>query len=153
MNDEFSPDVNTKISKRESVSRLTRLIFGYKERLFIFIGVVFASALAYQAGVLQSSMYQSEPLVISLPAVAAPIVLEKEDVSKAPSLSSGLQRVVSEGKNMGLLKECVFVGSRNSNKYHLPTCAPAKRIKPENKVCFASKEDAEKRGYLAGCLK
>lgn len=153
MDNEFSPDTDAKISKRASLNSLKRRLFDYKERLFIFIGVIFASALAYQAGVLQSAMYQSEPLVISLPAVVDPIVLEKEVSSKAPSLSSGLQRVVSEGKDMGLLKECMFVGSRNSNKYHLPTCAPAKRIKPENKVCFASKEDAEKRGYLAGCLK
>lgn len=41
----------------------------------------------------------------------------------------------------------VYVGSRTSTKYHLPTCSGAKRIKEENKVWFKSKEEAESRGY------
>jgi len=48
--------------------------------------------------------------------------------------------------------ECVFVGSKNSNKYHLPSCQWAKRIKLENRVCFSNKEEAEKRGYVPGCI-
>jgi len=39
------------------------------------------------------------------------------------------------------------VGSINSDKYHLPYCSGAQRIKEENKVWFASKEDAESQGY------
>ena len=52
-------------------------------------------------------------------------------------------------------KKCVFMGSKNSNKYHLPTCRYAKAIKAENLVCFTSKEDAEKQGYQpdASCIK
>ena len=41
----------------------------------------------------------------------------------------------------------VYVGSRTSTKYHLPTCSGAKRIKEENRVWFKSKEEAESRGY------
>lgn len=40
-----------------------------------------------------------------------------------------------------------LVGSRNGTKYHLLWCAGAKQIKEENKVYFASKEEAEKAGY------
>jgi hypothetical protein len=43
-----------------------------------------------------------------------------------------------------------YVGSKNSNKYHLPDSAAAKRIKEENKVWFKSKEDAEAKGYEPG---
>ena len=41
-----------------------------------------------------------------------------------------------------------YVGSKNSDKYHLPWCPGAQRIKDENKVWFASKAAAEKAGYV-----
>jgi hypothetical protein len=41
-----------------------------------------------------------------------------------------------------------FVGSKSSDKYHLCTCRYAKKIKPDNIVCFSSKQDAESQGYV-----
>lgn len=40
-----------------------------------------------------------------------------------------------------------YVGSKNGTKFHLLTCPGAKQIKEENKVFFATKEDAQKAGY------
>lgn len=45
------------------------------------------------------------------------------------------------------LKIGKFVASKNSNKYHLPTCVGAKRIAEHNKIWFNSKEEAESLGY------
>lgn len=42
---------------------------------------------------------------------------------------------------------CQYVGSKNSDVYHLPDCPGAKRINEENKKCFSSKNEAEKAGY------
>lgn len=42
-----------------------------------------------------------------------------------------------------------FVGSKSSDKYHYCTCQYAKKIKPENIVCFSSVEDAKSKGYTA----
>jgi len=39
-----------------------------------------------------------------------------------------------------------FVGSRNSNKFYALDCRYAKRIKEENKVYFASREEGEEQG-------
>ncbi len=89
-------------------------------------------------------MLASPPLIISIP-VAENIVVPSTD-SVVPK-----QDTVSEEVKQNTM--CPLVGSRNSNKYHLTTCAVVKRIKAENRVCFSSKEDAEKRGYVAGCLK
>lgn len=44
-------------------------------------------------------------------------------------------------------EEVVYVASKNGTKYHLPWCAGAKQIKEENKITFASKEEAQKAGY------
>lgn len=45
-------------------------------------------------------------------------------------------------------QEVVFVGSRNSNKYHHPSCVWAKKIKPENLVTFNGKGEAVSAGYI-----
>lgn len=47
----------------------------------------------------------------------------------------------------GESKQAVFVGSRNSNKYHLPDCQWAKRIKKENEIWFKSEKEAQEKGY------
>lgn len=40
-----------------------------------------------------------------------------------------------------------YVGSSNSNKYHMPSCTWAKKINSSNLVEFTSVEDAESKGY------
>ena len=40
-----------------------------------------------------------------------------------------------------------LVGSKNGTKYHYPWCSGAQRIKEENKIRFASKEEATAKGY------
>lgn len=49
-------------------------------------------------------------------------------------------------------QDCQFVGSKNSDKYHSPTSGSAKRILPENIVCFGSEEEAEAEGYEEGTV-
>jgi hypothetical protein len=41
-----------------------------------------------------------------------------------------------------------YVGSKNSNKYHYPTCRAAQRIKPGNLVTFKSTQEAKAAGYV-----
>lgn len=41
----------------------------------------------------------------------------------------------------------VYMASKNGTKYYLPTCGTAKRVKEENRVWFATKEEAEAAGY------
>lgn len=40
-----------------------------------------------------------------------------------------------------------FVASRNGSSYHSPDCPGAKQIKEENKVWFASADEARRAGY------
>ena len=44
-------------------------------------------------------------------------------------------------------ENALYVASKSGEKYHLLTCPGAKQIKEENKIYFASKEDAMKNGY------
>ena len=55
----------------------------------------------------------------------------------------GSQPLPSATEDQGLL-----VGSKNSDKYHYPWCPGAVQMKEENKVWFATREEAESRGYV-----
>lgn len=50
--------------------------------------------------------------------------------------------------NASLTSGGLLVGSKNSDKYHYPWCSGALRIKDENKIWFASAEEAREAGYL-----
>ena len=41
-----------------------------------------------------------------------------------------------------------YIGSMNSDKYHLPSCEWARKIKPGNSVWFSSLEEARRAGYV-----
>jgi hypothetical protein len=123
----------------------------HQRNLLLLVGFVAVGALMFESGYLRGQTLQSAPLVISIPATSEPqtessildSVQSGGDTKPAAVLASGAQST----------EKCPLVGSRNSNKYHAATCAVVKRIKLENRVCFASKEEAEKRGYVVGCLK
>lgn len=42
----------------------------------------------------------------------------------------------------------LYVGSKNSDKYHRPSCEWAKKISPANEVWFSSAADARAKGYV-----
>ncbi len=44
-------------------------------------------------------------------------------------------------------QENALVGSTSSTKYHMPECRYAVKIRPENRIYFASAEEAENKGY------
>jgi len=127
------------------INDLKDWLISNQKNIFLLIGILVLGAISFESGFLKGKISQSAPLVISIPAIPDPALVSTN--SENPSTEA----VVIPEKQTGA--SCSLVGSRNSNKYHLITCAVAKRIKPENKVCFASKEDAEKRGYVAGCVK
>lgn len=41
-----------------------------------------------------------------------------------------------------------YVGTKKSNKYHLPSCHCANNIKPNNLVAFKSAKEAQAAGYV-----
>jgi len=50
---------------------------------------------------------------------------------------------------VGLSQESkVYVGSKNSTKYHYTWCKWAQKINPNNKVVFNSAQEAQAAGYI-----
>lgn len=55
---------------------------------------------------------------------------------------------VERGEGRPIIEEKgEFVASQNGARYHYPWCPGAQQIKEENKVWFATREDAEQAGY------
>ncbi len=138
---------------KERLFRVKQWLSERKDRIFLFFGLLAVGALSFGGGFIQGKGTETKPLLIEIPSAPEQGSGVRGQGSENPTrdLSSGV--VKSGTETASKQGQCAFVGSRNSDKYHLPSSSCAKRIKPENRVCFAAKEDAEKRGYKAGCLK
>lgn len=121
------------------------------EQMRIFIGVTLVAVLSFEVGVLSNFSHSAAPIVIEVSKGNEAAATGGPAPVDAVTTGTTTGSVVSQADVTKA--DCVFVGSRNSTLYHLPTCAVAKRIKAENRVCFASADDATKRGYKPGCIK
>lgn len=135
-----------------------------KAKLSLLVGLVLVGVLSFEAGLLLGKTGQGAPIVLTIPATSIPLLETAQNESTAlpsaekpigtPAETLGSVEPVAARVGAGATQtNCTFVGSKNSNKYHLASCAVAKRIKPENRVCFASEEEAKRRGYVPSCLK
>jgi hypothetical protein len=134
--------------------RISKWFVQEKGRLLLLLSFLLVGTLAFQAGFLNGSMIATKPLVIERPDISG---CPGGEVAGASSESTALESAESKTSPTSLatsdIMKCAFVGSKNSTLYHLPHCAVAKRIKPENIVCFTSEADAKDKGYKAGCIK
>ena len=111
--------------------------------LLVLVVLLLSCSLAFGLGILAGKDmaktqgkdgFWIEQLPEKVPAVAGP-------AAAVQALQTAPEPALPEPK--------VYVASKNGTKYYLPTCGTAKRIKEENRVWFASKEEAEATGYQA----
>lgn len=119
-----------------------------ERKTVLVIGFILVAVIAFEVGILKGQNWQQKPLVIEK--VPENQVLGAE--SLAQQCAPEAQKLASEGSQSpgstsDTPQDCSLLGSKNSDKYHLPTCQWAKRIKPENVVCFKDLEDAKSKGY------
>jgi hypothetical protein len=137
------------------LTRLGKFLKEQENRIILVVGLVLVSVASFAGGFLEGRSNQESPIVIEKP-------LERPKNAPSGDLEAKVNE--SEVKNEALTnsenyvnntkKECQFVGSKNSDKFHIPTCQWAKRIKPENVVCFESIEKAITQGRVKdGCIK
>lgn len=117
----------------------------YADKILLFLGLISVGIIGYEVGLTRGLSEKASPISIE--------VVEPKNAPKGEVSTAGTVLGESSASKQTIPTQCVFVGSKNSTLYHLPKCAAARRIKEENKRCFASKEDAESKGYRPGCLK
>lgn len=125
----------------------------HESKIILAVGLILVSVVSFETGILKGRELKENPIVIETsaqqPAVAENATAQKENPA---------QNSVPENEKSSLgesVQNCAFVGSKNSNKYHLPSCRWAKQIKPENIVCFKDENEAKSKGYLpdSNCIK
>ena len=69
------------------------------------------------------------------------------DASQGGGLETQVPAVTPSTQVGAVAAQGNFVASKSGKAYHLPWCPGAGRIKAENRVWFATKEEAEAAGY------
>lgn len=67
--------------------------------------------------------------------------------SDAPSEPTSVPQITETSLEASASAAGSYVASKNGKAYHLPWCSGAQRIKPENKIWFKTKEEAQSAGY------
>jgi hypothetical protein len=141
-------------------AKIKQFWLAHEVKIILAAGLILIAGVAFESGYLKGKTAVTNPIIIEKPAQGQNLSQESaqgggleaqksaQEAEKAVSGSTAPAKTSAAGGT-----SCAYVGSKNSNKYHLPTCQWAKNIKPENIVCFSSAEDAQSRGYQAGCLK
>lgn len=101
-----------------------------QEKIVLCLGVFLIALIAFGLGRLSKGIGEK----------LEPIVIENAEIFKAQIGET----IINQSEE---IKEGIFVGSRNSNLYHLPTCSAARKIKKENEIWFKSVEEAQKKSY------
>jgi hypothetical protein len=67
----------------------------------------------------------------------------------APPLAniSESEKAITTSPTPGVGESSEVIGSKNGTKYYLPWCGALSRVKPENRVVFASAALARSKGY------
>ena len=126
----------------DALKKSKRWVTDNKNDLVIAISFFLVAIIAFGLGrfsVLKENQ-RKEPIKIERQAY------QNVDIPKAPANNTYEVEPRKEDKK-DLMGAMLYVGSKNSNKYHLPDCPGALRIKEENKIWFSSKEEAENLGY------
>jgi hypothetical protein len=127
----------------------------HEAKIALILGFILVAVISFEFGLMQGKNRQDKPLVVEKPALAQTVTAETASTAPVQAQNSAVEAKTAVTATNTQPQTCVFVGSKNSNKYHLPTCHFAKLIKPENLVCFSSAEDAAAKGYQPdkSCIK
>ena len=116
-----------------------------EQKMVLIVAFCLISAISFGFGVLQGQKWRQEPLIIEKPA-NIPLEAKTAEIEAQETLQTQKQVLGSNISVSTNIASCAFVGSKNSNKFYPPTCSYAKRIKPENVVCFKTAEEAIGQG-------
>ena len=127
----------------------------YEKKVVLAAGLILVAVISFEAGILQGHKLEQKTLVIEKAPKAMVEAPKVQETSILGVQSSNPEAKNTQAESATSNKECLFVGSKNSDKYHKPDCRFAKNIKPENLVCFKSEDEAKSKGYVGdkGCVK
>ena len=130
----------------------------HESKIVLCFGLILVAAVSFEFGFVQGGKNKSAAIVIEKPLQGSQAGLGQGSGATIDSSDPQAQKASErEGVTPGAIPvangNCAFVGSKNSNKFYPPNCSYAKRIKPENVICFTSAQEAISQGRTqsAGC--
>lgn len=123
------------------VSRKTLNLPGLSDDIFLGIIIILVAFGSFGLGRLSKIEGSKTPIRIEN---AAEFPQDDASTETTKSVSGQSASIISSLPDQGSGQ---FVGSKSGTKYYLPWCSGVKRITDANKIYFASKSDAEARGY------
>lgn len=127
-----------------SIARIKEFLVKNETKFVLFVGFCLIAAISFEFGVLQGQKWQQKPLVIEKPVETG----QGSEIQNRgiPEAQGAVKGASTPSEPTPKSSQCAFVGSKNSDKFYLPTCSYAKRVKPENMVCFKNAEEALGQG-------
>jgi hypothetical protein len=130
----------------------------YDKRFFTtLVGIFVVVLLVSVAGCTSSTSVSPSPTAAPSVATATPTVAKQAQASSTPTPTamptstpaptSKPQPSQTSPTPSSLQYTGPFVGSKNSNVYHIPSCFEAQKIKPQNLVTFPNAKAAQAAGY------
>jgi hypothetical protein len=115
------------------------------EIVLLIISTILIGGSAYFIGKIQNTESQSNAIQIVYPDAIA----VKKDINDTPNQAAAFINSAIETKSqIGKI-----IASKNGKRYYYQSCNGVNRIKPENRIYFDTKEQAEAKGLTlaSGC--
>jgi hypothetical protein len=147
------------INNRLKNSSIGRFWLKHEQKIVLAIGIVLVAAISFEAGFLHGQKNKQEPVIVNkataIETASANSSQDQANTGNTKTTPVGNKTASVDNTATDSTQKCAFVASKNSNKYHLATCQFSQKIKPENRVCFSSADEAIKRGYQGAkcCIK
>ena len=116
----------------------------YEAKIVLMAGFILVAILSFEVGIIKNQEISQKPIIIEKPPTKK---VEGAKIEKVSPIATSSQKKETTSDATSSKSACLYVGSKNSRLYHLPTSSYAKRIKKENLTCFSSKNEAESKGY------
>jgi hypothetical protein len=156
----FEDNNQNQISKKQTIfQKIKDIWLKYEEKIILLVGILMIAAIAFEAGFLYGEKNKKESVLVQKTADEIGLSCPQSEAETNKNNNNNDKKQGDSAKTENEVnvenKNCAFVASKNSNKYHLPACQFAQKIKPENKICFSSAEEAQGRGYQGAkcCIK
>ena len=127
----------------------------YEFKIVLAVILLLIAGMSFEAGYIKGKGQKTSPLVIEKAPECPKISLEQQNNATMESDSTLASKKVAGANSAPVqnTQQCLYVGSKNSDKYYPPTCSYAKRVKPENLAFFKTEAEAlaENRTRSTGC--
>lgn len=130
------------------IPKLIKFCKDNNKELYLSVVIIMVATISFGLGRLSKIREEKTPITIEDRGLNANSPLSTSNVDSAKTSDKNVTEKMLE-QDFGNISQSqkIFVASKNGKKYYYAWCESANVIKEQNRVWFATKEEAEKAGY------